>query len=550
MSKKVKAWDYENRKSSNMDQNFLSLDDASRWATEYIGRPVTTYNIGYLLQYAKIRRHYDAQKKLRINQIELRNYYDGHVIKKQESWKIKLGQDLNWALSFEHLRESDTTKHVHRLHPYKGKFIPQLVEYFLDGHVNKFKKRVFFQEGNVILDPFMGSGTTLIQSSELSLHSIGIDISEFNCLMAKVKSDDYDFFQLNSVLKNALSKTIEFSNRTFEDKFDLELKERLAEFNKKYFPCPEFRNDVIRGEVAEIRYGEEKLKQFLKENEEFFEKNGTRDRSKLFDEKEIGGFLSKWFSKRIKQELFYYLKLIDEANDDKIKNVLRVALSRTARSCRATTHSDLATLKEPQIGPYYCRKHGKICTPVNSILKHLIKNTYDTVERLREYSNLKKKVHTSIIHGDSREVNIFEKIKNKNPDFYKLLMRKKIDGVFTSPPYVGQIDYHEQHAYAYELFDIPRMDAEEIGPLFKGQGEQAKNEYVEGISKVLSNVSKFVKDDGDFFIVANDKYDLYPAVAEKSNLKIVDRFKRPVLNRTERDRQPYAEIIFHMKKNI
>ena len=64
----------------------------------------------------------------------------------------------------------------------------------------------------------------------------------------------------------------------------------------------------------------------------------------------------------------------------------------------------------------------------------------------------------------------------------------------------------------------------------------------------MLNISKFVKDDGDFFIVANDKYNLYPIIAEKSNLKIVDRFKRPVLNRTERDRQPYAEIIFHMKK--
>ena len=62
------------------------------------------------------------------------------------------------------------------------------------------------------------------------------------------------------------------------------------------------------------------------------------------------------------------------------------------------------------------------------------------------------------------------------------------------------------------------------------------------------NISRFVKDDGHFFIVANDKYNLYPLIAEKSNLKIVDRFKRPVLNRTEKDRQPYAEIIFYMRR--
>ena len=86
--------------------------------------------------------------------------------------------------------------------------------------------------------------------------------------------------------------------------------------------------------------------------------------------------------------------------------------------------------------------------------------------------------------------------------------------------------------------------------MFKGQGQKAKEEYIEGISQVLKNVNPFVKDNGNYFIVANDKYNLYPLIAEKSNLKIVDKFKRPVLNRTERDRQPYAEIIFHMRKKV
>jgi len=50
--------------------------------------------------------------------------------------------------------EYQRTKHVHRLHPYLGKFIPQLVEWFLPR---------YFEGDDVILDPFMGSGTTLVQ---------------------------------------------------------------------------------------------------------------------------------------------------------------------------------------------------------------------------------------------------------------------------------------------------------------------------------------------------------------------------------------------------
>jgi len=534
-----------------MSKELLSVGQASQWASDYLDRPVTTSNISYLIQYAKIKKYLDEEKKIKINLNELKEYYDENLVKKQESWKSQLGKDLNWALSFSHLRESDTTKHVHRLHPYKGKFIPQLVEYFLDSHLNTFKKKVFFKEGNTILDPFMGSGTTLVQSSEIGLHSIGIDVSDFNCLISKVKIEEYDLVRLDRKARDICFKTREFSQKVFDDSFDEQLKEKLNEFNKKYFPNPEFKSNVWKGIIRnEEQYGEEKLKRFLKENEELFKKNGTKDKSNLLSEKEMNNFLNKWFSRRVRQELFYYIKLLKEIEDEDLKNVLRIILSRTARSCRSTTHSDLATLTEPQNGPYYCRKHKKLCTPINSIVKHLIRYTYDTINRLDEFSKLKKNVFSNVIHGDSREADIFGEIKKQNPEFYKLLVNKKIDGVFTSPPYVGQIDYHEQHAYAYELFDIARKDDKEIGPLFNGQGQKAKEEYIEGISKVFINISKFVKDDGDFFVVANDKYNLYPIIAEKSGLKIVEQFKRPVLNRTERDRQPYAEIIFHMRKAV
>jgi hypothetical protein len=171
----------------------------------------------------------------------------------------------------------------------------------------------------------------------------------------------------------------------------------------------------------------------------------------------------------------------------------------------------------------------------------------DTYYRLIEFSKIKTKAFWTVITADSRTVDIFNEVEKINQDFYSLLKKQKIQGIFTSPPYVGQIDYHEQHAYAYDLFGFERKDELEIGPLFKGQGEEARKSYIEGISQVLINCRKYLVDDPDIFLVANDKFNLYPIIAEKSGLVIVNQFKRPVLNRTERDKSPYSEIIFHFK---
>ena len=53
--------------------------------------------------------------------------------------------------------------------------------------------------------------------------------------------------------------------------------------------------------------------------------------------------------------------------------------------------------------------------------------------------------------------------------------------------------------------------------------------------------------DYDVFLVANDKWNLYPIIAENVGMKIVNQFKRPVLNRTEKDKGAYSEIVFHLK---
>ena len=91
------------------------------------------------------------------------------------------------------------------------------------------------------------------------------------------------------------------------------------------------------------------------------------------------------------------------------------------------------------------------------------------------------------------------------------------------------------------------IDAE-IGPLSNGRGRVAQTSYVDGVAQVLLNTKKYLAENYSVLLVANDKLNLYPAIAEKAGMKIIRQFKRPVLNRTEKDKGAYSEIIFHLKE--
>jgi len=104
--------------------------------------------------------------------------------------------DLALSWSERELPQRERTKHVHALHPYLGKFIPQLVEALLERYVPRH---------GAVLDPFAGSGTTLVQALESGRDASGADIAAFNVLLMRVKTDDYNLFRLEHELREALA---------------------------------------------------------------------------------------------------------------------------------------------------------------------------------------------------------------------------------------------------------------------------------------------------------------------------------------------------------
>ncbi len=385
--------------------------------------------------------------------------------------KVFAGYLNNIDLSFADVREYERTKHVHRLHPYLGKFIPQLVEVFL---------RNYFKKGDSILDPFMGSGTTLIEANMLGMPSAGVEISLFNCLIADVKTRKYNISLIEKEIKDILFKTEKYSNWLSQGQKQATV---LDNSFKKY--------------------------------------------------KTNSDYLNSWLSDRALQEILFYNNQIKNYKE---QDILKIILSRATRSARLIPHYDLARPSKPIRQKYYCIKHRRICEPIDEAMKFINRYSWDTIERIKEFDKLRTNSVIKIIQGDSREID-FNKVNG-----YK---GGKFDGIFTSPPYVGLIDYHDQHRYAYELFGFDDNGFKEIGPASRGRSREAKEEYKKDIIAVFQNMNRFLKPRAKIFIVVNDRDNLYPEVASVCGYEIEKVFHRPVLMRTERDNARFSESIYY-----
>ncbi len=150
---------------------------------------------------------------------------------------------------------ADTTYLTHSLHPYPAKFPPQLPHSII---------KQFAHNKTTILDPFCGSGTTLVEARLLGHNAIGVDVNGLSTLLSKVKA-------------TPLSKT----------------------------------------EISEIQSFLEMVKN---EDEQW------QTRRPIIEVKKIDG-LDHWFQMNVAEELTHILNLITKLDNENVKDFLKIVLS-------------------------------------------------------------------------------------------------------------------------------------------------------------------------------------------------------------------------------
>lgn len=365
----------------------------------------------------------------------------------QEALYSEIDLELSWSES--ELPQPERTKHVHGLHPYLGKYVPQLVEIFLER---------YFRPGHCVYDPFVGSGTSLVEANVFGADAVGCDISAFNCLLSRVKTRPYAI----APLKQSLSGVLEEARRAG--------------------PAPV-------GEASD--------------------------------------WLQRWYAPEALGELLRYSEMACEHLDGIAGDVAKVILSRAARSARLTTHFDLDFPRVPVHAPYFCHKHKRLCRPVQEAQKFLSRYTVDTVRRISAFAESRTERSVQVFHDDARTVRL----------------STRPDGIITSPPYPGLIDYHEQHRYSYELLRLTDRRADEIGAASNGASGRAMAAYVTDMTAVFANAARQLRPEAPIVIVVNDSRELYPEILAGAGLVLEDEVTRHVNRRTGRRTGEFFESI-------
>lgn len=290
--------------------------------------------------------------------------------------------DLLPAQFYQQNRQS-TRYSAHGLHEYRGKFNPQIVRAI--GNILGLKP------GSWILDPFVGSGTTLLEAAHISWNAIGVDINPLGVQIAQAK------IVAMQVPEAELQTCAE------------ELGHRL----EKRFTNISFDRPFTESEFLSI---------------------GGKDW-----EAKLPGFayLCLWFTKSVLVQLEAILEEIAYIPSASLQLIFRIILSDILRE---------VSLQDPEDLRIRRRKFPSENYSAVPIYIECMKNKIWTILQARQYLSDATTTHEAIL-GDSR---FCDQLMKEHSDFNAV----QFDGAITSPPYATALPYIDTQRLSLVFLDL------------------------------------------------------------------------------------------------
>jgi site-specific DNA-methyltransferase (cytosine-N4-specific) len=204
----------------------------------------------------------------------------------------------------------DTSYLTHSLHPYPAKFPPQLPKKILE---------IYAVKGQTVLDPFCGSGTTLVEARIFGVNAIGVDVNGLSVLLSKVKSTPLTEQQF-SIIENFISN--------------------------------------IESEIPKWK---------------------SEKRPKIIIKKIEGQ--EHWFQNNVSEEITYLLYEILKQKDNDIRDFLKIVLSSIiVRVSNQESDTRFAAIKKNIINGYTLEAFCKKAREYNSRMAEFSKHIHNTTE--------------------------------------------------------------------------------------------------------------------------------------------------------------------------
>ncbi len=218
----------------------------------------------------------------------------------------------DWSFSDKTIK--DTSYITHGYYTYPAKFIPQLSARIIKEYSN---------ENDIVIDPFMGSGTTIVEAIVNKRIGIGTDINEIAVLLSKVKSTPIDYDLLQNEFSNLILNLKQKLNSNFIKELEYAKQELSLHKRIDYWFKPHIKDNltIILSTIKKINNADIRdfflitFAQILKSCSIWLQKSvkPTRD----FNKKEISPFDKfEWQAKRMIKKF----KDFDNILEQKIKN--------------------------------------------------------------------------------------------------------------------------------------------------------------------------------------------------------------------------------------